>query len=81
MRDASCDAIINKTHMHGGFTCGEDGKWTTTCEGYYCDDGYYFDSYTKTCVKDLCYDKYKYSYSSTFTINVLLLIIIAVMML
>ena len=80
MRDASCDAVINKEHMHGGFTCGADGKWTTTCEGYYCDDGYYFDSNTETCVKDLCYDKYYDSYSNVFTINVLLLLFIVFMM-
>ena len=55
MREPRCDAVINKEHMHGGFTCGVDGKWTTTCEGYYCDDGYYFDSHTKECVRDPCY--------------------------
>ena len=65
MRDASCDAVINKEHMHGGFTCGADGKWTTTCEGYYCDDGYYFDYHTKECVKDICYSMDSSSSSSS----------------
>ena len=55
MRNSECDEKINKTHMHGGYVCGADGKWSTKCEGYYCDDGYYFDTKTKECVVDLFY--------------------------
>ena len=52
MRNVLCDEKINKTHMHGGYVCGTDGKWSTQCEGYYCDIGYYFDTKTKECVVD-----------------------------
>lgn len=55
MRNVLCDAKINKAHMHGGYVCGADGKWSTKCEGYYCDNGYYFNTKTKECVVDLFY--------------------------
>lgn len=56
MRDPACDDIINKTHMHGGYTCGTDGKWSTKCEGYYCDEGYLYDAGTDSCIQDVCPD-------------------------
>ena len=52
MRNVLCDEKINKTHMHGGYVCGSDGKWSTQCEGYYCDYGYFFNTKTKECVVD-----------------------------
>ena len=55
MRNVLCDAKINKAHMHGGYVCGADGKWSTKCEGYYCDNGYYFNTKTKECVVDPFY--------------------------
>ena len=54
LRDSACDEIINKTHMHGGYVCGADGKWSTKCEGYYCDDGFLYDAGTDSCIQDLC---------------------------
>ena len=54
LRDSACDEIINKTHMHGGYVCGADGKWSTKCEGYYCDDGFLYDAATDSCIQDLC---------------------------
>lgn len=56
MKASECDAKINKAHMHGGYVCGADGKWSTKCEGYYCDDGYYFNTKTKECAVDLFYN-------------------------
>ena len=64
MRNSECDEKINKTHMHGGFVCGADGKWSTKCEGYYCDDGYYFNTKTKECVVDLFHSLGDSSFSS-----------------
>lgn len=69
MRSEDCDAVINRTHMHGGYTCGADGKWSTTCEGYYCDDGYYFNSYTNECVEETCAG----SFSSGLSVSALVL--------
>ena len=72
MRNVLCDAKINKAHMHGGYVCGADGKWSTTCEGYFCDDGYYFDTKTKECVADVFYGE---SSSTTISIWALLLVL------
>lgn len=54
MRSSECDAAMDKPHMHGGFACGADGRWSTKCEGYYCDDGFYFNPVAMSCVEDLC---------------------------
>ena len=58
--------------MHGGYVCGADGKWSTKCEGYFCDDGYYFDTKTKECVADVFYGD---SSSTTISIWALLLVL------
>ena len=39
---------------HGGYTCGEDGKWSTNCEKLYCDIGYYLNRNTGKCEIDTC---------------------------
>ena len=73
MRASECDAKINKEHMHGGYVCGADGKWTTQCEGYYCDGGYYFNTKTKECDVDLFSN---YDASSTITVSILAVLIV-----
>ena len=73
MRTVLCDEKINKTHMHGGYVCGADGKWTTQCEGYYCDIGYYFDTKTKECVVDPFYST---DSSNTITISIWALLLV-----
>ena len=40
-------------HLHGGNTCGSDGKWSKTCEPFYCDEDYYFDSNSKVCISNM----------------------------
>ena len=67
MRTVLCDAQISKAHMHGGYVCGADGKWSTQCEGYYCDDGYYFNTKTKECEVDPFYNTHESSFSSSST--------------
>ena len=42
-------------HAHGGYTCGDNGEWNRTkCQAFYCDIGYYYDTYQKKCIEDLC---------------------------
>ena len=67
MKASECDAKINKAHMHGGYVCGADGKWSTKCEGYYCDDGYYFNTKTKECTVDLFFTNHDSSSFSSFS--------------
>ena len=43
---------FDNIHLHGGYTCGTDGKWSNTCEPFYCDEGYYFDSISKICISE-----------------------------
>jgi len=44
-------------HAHGGYKCGDDGKWTQTCQISYCDIGYYYDKKLNKCVKDECIEE------------------------
>ena len=44
---------------HGGFECGEDGKWSDKCIPSYCDMGYYYDIVQKKCIVDPCYSIYE----------------------
>ena len=45
-------------YAHGGYSCGNDGKWNNSdCQPFYCDLGYYYDTYQKKCVEDLCLKK------------------------
>ena len=39
---------------HGGFECGNDGKWSKNCVYSYCDNGYIFDERNNFCKKDEC---------------------------
>ncbi|KAL7718008.1 Uncharacterized protein QTN25_004703 [Entamoeba marina] len=54
--DDKCDDKITIEHAHGGYACGTDGKWSSTCQASYCDDGYKFDYYNQKCVIDSCYE-------------------------
>jgi hypothetical protein len=44
----------NDSHAHGGFQCGNDGKWSNVCVPSYCDEGYIFDTFYRKCIKDEC---------------------------
>jgi hypothetical protein len=37
-----CDSKFPNDYTHGGYECGEDGKWTNKCVASYCDPGYFF---------------------------------------
>ena len=50
--------IFSDNFTHGGFECGEDGKWSDKCIPSYCDMGYYFDIIKKKCVVDPCFAVY-----------------------
>lgn len=49
-----CDRKFGNNYTHGGYECGNDGKWTTNCIPSYCDLGYTFDKTNKKCMKDAC---------------------------
>ena len=49
-----CDDIFNNSYTHGGYICGDDGKWTNTCVASYCDYGYLFDHTKNECIVDIC---------------------------
>ena len=54
----------NDKYAHGGYGCGENGKWDEKkCVPIYCDEGYFFDNVENRCVKDPCIEaKEKSSY-------------------
>jgi len=50
-----CYAFENDSYAHGGYECDpQTKKWSKKCKPYYCDIGYYFDTYQNICVKDKC---------------------------
>ena len=60
LKNDSCK-FGNETYMHGGMECSKNGTWGNECKPYYCDIGYYFDTYDKKCKEDKCkivYEKY-----------------------
>ena len=75
-----CDSKFPNDYTHGGYECGEDGKWTNKCVASYCDPGYFFHIEKKKCVKDVCssisvtiiedndYNRPKMRYLSIFTL-------------
>ena len=55
LEDNNCINIPNMEHAHGGYACGDNGEWNRTkCQAFYCDIGYYYDTYQKKCIEDLC---------------------------
>ena len=53
---SECDKYFNNDYTHGGYECGDDGKWSNNCVASYCDLGYIFDYLEKKCVKNYCSD-------------------------
>ena len=49
-----CDKEFKYKYIHGGYECGNDGKWSNKCVPSYCDEGYFFDQKNKQCIKDVC---------------------------
>ena len=52
LHDNNCKTVNNLDKAHGGYKCKEDGTWSTECEPYYCDIGYYYDRYKGQCIKE-----------------------------
>ena len=49
--------VFDDKILHGGYECGDDGKWTKTCVPSYCDNGYIYDKKTNKCIMDICLKK------------------------
>ena len=50
-----CYSFQEIPHAHGGYECNkETQKWSNICRPYYCDIGYYFDTYQNKCIEDIC---------------------------
>ena len=44
------DCKFNDKNLHGGYKCGDDGKWNKKCVPFYCDENYYFEPNRKKCI-------------------------------
>ena len=49
-----CVNFEDDKFAHGGYVCGSNGIWSTTCQKYYCDLGYYYNVYKGRCLRDYC---------------------------
>ena len=55
LENNNCSKIKGDSHAHGGFACGNDGLWNKSkCKAFYCDLGFYYDSYQNKCIEDIC---------------------------
>ena len=54
-----CNNKFENGYTHGGYECGDDGKWTNKCVASYCDAGYVFNYKTNKC--DSIMDKIDFS--------------------
>ena len=48
------ECVFEDKMMHGGYECGDDGKWTKKCIPSYCDNGYDYDKKTNKCLENIC---------------------------
>ena len=55
LEDENCTFEDGDIYAHGGYPCGNDGKWNKTkCKKSYCDIGYYYDRNEDKCLIDYC---------------------------
>ena len=45
-----CDNKFENGYTHGGYECGDDGKWSNKCVPSYCDPGNVFNYSSNKCV-------------------------------
>jgi len=57
---SDCDNKFNNGYTHGGYECGDDGKWSNKCVPSYCDPGNVFNYTSKMCVPIM--EKVDFSY-------------------
>ena len=57
--DTQCLQFNDDKYAHGGYKCGSDGKWSSLCQKYYCDLGYYYNIYKGKCMRDYCTNESK----------------------
>ena len=48
------ECIFDNSIIHGGYECGDDGKWSKICVPSYCDDGYVYDIKKNKCIEEIC---------------------------
>jgi len=71
-----------QNHLKGGRLCGNDGNWSKDkCQPTYCEEGFIFYTFNKTCVKDICWANGKFKDSAfrfllIFSSIILIIIII-----
>ena len=77
-----CYNINGIPHAHGGYQCDKTTKtWSNICQPFYCDIGYFYDTYQKKCIEDICTEPKKKSigtflYASFLTYIICLIILI-----
>ena len=50
-----CDKELNISKAHGGYVCGDNGKWNESlCIPAYCDIGYILNDERTECIEDPC---------------------------
>lgn len=76
-----CNGKFKNSYTHGGYVCGDDGKWTETCVASYCDIGYIFDHVKKECIIDACSDRIEPSNTKKNYFKTVILIVIPIIIL
>ena len=58
--NGECNNKFENSFTHGGYECGDDGKWTNKCIPSYCDPGNVFNYTSNKCVPIM--EKVDFSY-------------------
>ena len=58
--NGECNNKFENSYTHGGYECGDDGKWTNKCIPSYCDPGNVFNYTSNKCVPIM--EKVDFSY-------------------
>ena len=83
--DNSCDNVLKNIdqHAHGGYECGDDGKWSNKCVATYCDYGYRFDFDNQKCIPHVCplfNQPPEYHFGGSWSISIVLFIWIIILL-
>ena len=80
--NGECYYFENDIHAHGGYECDKnETKWSKICKPFYCDIGYYFDTYQNKCIKDICTETDEQGNAGEFLNDFFIIYLVVIIML
>ena len=80
--NGECYILEENPFAHGGYQCDiNTGMWSQVCKPFYCDIGYYFDTYQNKCIKDICTETDKQGNDGEFLNDSFIIYLVVIIML